>query len=481
VNTDDRSAEPGPRPKAPTAMRPQPVLPHLVLRSLPARAVAGVLVVEAAALTLVAITLPAPVTRADVGLAALLTTLSIVHTMLATGIERVRRRVAASSYFDLSSVWTFAAALLLPTALASLVILVVYAHLWHRVWRPAKVPLHRHVYTTATVVLAAAAAHAVVEACGGMPDGPTDMLAVAGVAAAVVAYVLVNTMLVALAILLSDSERPGRSVTAQDLVGRWDDNALEIATLCMGALAAVALDASPGLIVLALPPILVLHRAVLVRHLEEAASTDSKTGLLNAATWQAQARRAVRRSHREGRASGVLVLDLDHFKQVNDAYGHLSGDAVLAAVATVLRESVRDDDVAGRFGGEEFVVLLPGLADGPAGRTEAVAVAERLRRRIADVSVSVDTPDGPMTISGITVSVGAAVTVAGSAAPLEDVLRVADTALYAAKEGGRNRVRMAGEAVLDAPGVQAGGATPPAIPAPRTPGSERSGVVSEPH
>ena len=219
-----------------------------------------------------------------IGLAALLAVLSVAHTELATGIERARRRVAQSSYFDLSSVWTFAGALLLPPPLAAAVVVVVYAHLWQRVWRPSGVPLHRHVYTTATVVLAATAAHEVVTGAGGLPSDPADVAGALGVVAAVLAYVVVNTVLIAVAIGLSR-----HATDARELMGRWDDNALEIATLCLGGLAAVALGGAPFLVALALPPILVLHRAVRVRHLEEAASLDGKTGLLNAATWRARA------------------------------------------------------------------------------------------------------------------------------------------------------------------------------------------------
>ena len=373
-----------------------------------------------------------------------------MHTELATGIERTRRRAAETSYFDLSSVWTFAAALLLPPVLAAAVIVVVYLHLWQRVWRPNRVPLYRHVYTTATVVLAAGAAHAVVERAGGLPSGPDDVGGVVGVALAVLLYVLVNTVLVAAAIA-SSRDRTGM----RDLVGRWDDNALEVATLCMGALAAIALGSTPGLVALVLPPILVLHRAVLVRQLEEVASTDAKTGLLNAAAWQAEAARTIRRVHRAGGSAAVLILDLDHFKMVNDAYGHLAGDDVLAAVAAELRAGVREHDIVGRFGGEEFVVLLPDLANGAASHTEMYEVAERVRKRVAVLEVAVCTPDGGLTISGLTVSVGgAAVPTDGTS--LEQVMNAADAALYAAKRDGRNLVRIAGGVTVPTSPLRAG-------------------------
>lgn len=439
------------------------------LRRLPGRAVVGVVAVEAAAVAIAVIVAPVPPAPRDLFLAVLLVALSVLHTELATGIERTRRRVASSSYFDLSSVWTFAATLLLPLSVAATVILLVYAHLWIRVWLPAKVPLYRHVYTTATVVLAATAAHLVMAQAGGLPGGAEDLVGVTGLALAVLAYAVVNAGLVAVAILLSGSGG------VRDLLGRWDDTAVEIATLCMGALAAVALAASPGLVMLALPPILVLHRAVLVRHLEEAASTDAKTGLLNASSWQTQACRAVRRGYRAGADTAVLVLDLDHFKDVNDAYGHLAGDDVLAAVAAQLRAGVRAGDLVGRFGGEEFVVLISGLEPGVAGRAEVAVVAERLRNRIAGVHVAVDTPDGPMTVRGITISIGAALSRTGRSTVLDDMLKSADAALYEAKAGGRNRVRVAGLPSRDrlVADVTA------AIPRPRTPSPAGSEIAHD--
>ena len=427
--------------------------PGWTLRQLPARAVAAVLVVEMVTIGLVAAA-AATATPAlpEILLAASVAGLSVVHTELATGIERIRRRTAETSYFDLSSVWTFAAALLLPPVLAAAVVVVVYTHLWQRVWRPAKVPLYRHVYTTATVVLAATAAHLAVLKAGGLPSTPDDVPGVLGVAVAVVVYVGVNTVLVALAIRLTGA---GRSM--RDLFGRLDDNALEVATLCMGALAAVALAAAPGLVALALPPILVLHRAVLVRQLEEVAFTDAKTGLLTVAAWRTRAGQAVRRVQQDGSGAAVMILDLDLFKSVNDAHGHLAGDDVLAAVAAELRAGVRERDLVGRFGGEEFVVLMPDLRRGPGARRELLAVAERLRERIARLAVPVDTGNGLFTITGLSVSVGGAC-VPADGTELDQVLKAADTALYAAKRGGRNTVRIAGPAEIPAP--RAAGSAP---------------------
>src|SRR6478609_6146349 len=106
-------------------------------------------------------------TAREILMTGALVVLGLVHTEIASKVERMRRRVSDKSYYDLSSVWTFAAALLLPPPLAATVVVAVYLHLWVRVWRPAKSPLHRIVYTTAVVVLAAQAAHAVIAAFAG--------------------------------------------------------------------------------------------------------------------------------------------------------------------------------------------------------------------------------------------------------------------------------------------------------------------------
>jgi diguanylate cyclase (GGDEF)-like protein len=423
-------------------------VPPRSLRGLPARAVVAVLVVPVAAAAAIT-TGTAGVTGPDLAVAGLLVLFGIVHTELAAGIER-RRRAAEPASFDLSSVWTFAAAVLLAPALVGAVVVLVHLHLWLRVWRPAGAAPHRHVYTTAAVVLAGCAAHAVVGTVG-VPAGGAGPVEVAVLALAVLVYLAVDTALVAGVIVLAGGGR------LRAVVGRWDDNAVEVATVCMGALAAVALRSAPAMVVLVLPPILVLHRAVLVRQLEEAAATDAKTGLLTATAWRTAAEQALRRARRARIGAAVLILDLDHFKVVNDAHGHLAGDGVLAAVAEQLRAGVRQGDLVGRFGGEEFLVLLPDLPAGVSGHTELSAVAERLRRRVAalrvpvhgesrgDAATAVDT-----VISGLSVSIGGA-TAPLDGTELDQVLRAADASLYAAKREGRNQVRIAALAAVPQP------------------------------
>jgi diguanylate cyclase (GGDEF)-like protein len=370
----------------------------------------------------------------------MLSVLGVLHTEIAVGLERLRRQVADTPHGDLSSVWTFAAAVLLPPALTTVVVLVIFTHQWFRVWRSIRVPAYRHIFSTATVVLACHAAAAVLGYAGGGGlrglDGPRELLTVA---MAILAYATVNTGLVAAAIALS---APLPRPSPAQLIGHWDDNMLELATLCLGGLAAFALGSNPWQVPLVMAPLLVLHRAVLVRQLEEVASTDSKTGLLNAAAWHTQAAKELRRAQRGRTSAAVLILDLDHFKSVNDDHGHLAGDQVLSAVASALRAEVREHDLVGRFGGEEFVVLLPELGRELDGSGELHAIAERIRHRISTLSVVVSTPHGSLTIAGLSVSVGGAA-FPEHGAGLENLMDAADTALYAAKRDGRNAVRIA--------------------------------------
>ena len=388
---------------------------------------ATVLAIEVAALVLVLTrTGDATPTAAGIGHSLILAGLGVVHTELAVGVERIRLMVTRPTHVGLTSVWTFAAALTLPFAFAAGVAVIVQGYGWLRSGE-ARAPLYKHVYSTASVVLACGAASAVAAAAGG--------LASVVIPVALLVYTAVNSLLIAAVVALTVA--PPRDATT--LFGDVDANVLELATLALGALVALALGINPWLVALVLPPLLVLHRAVLVGRLEEAAATDGKTGLLNAHTWGARAQHQLRQAGGVGVPHAVLVLDLDHFKTVNDLYGHLAGDQVLAAVAAALRSEVRERDLVGRFGGEEFVILLVGRREG--GETDLGVIAERIRERVAGLVVDVTTPEGAARIRQLSVSVGGALH-PGGRADLDGLLRIADTALYSAKRAGRNQVRM---------------------------------------
>jgi diguanylate cyclase (GGDEF)-like protein len=407
--------------------------------SQPTRVIAVLGVVEVLALVLIAAEwVRFRPTVGAVVLAVVLAAAGIVHTEVATGVERARRQVGEKSYTDLSTVWTFTAALLLPAALATATIVAVYTHLWFRVWKPARYPLFRNTFTATTVLLAAMAAQEVVSATGGSATWAEGFTGLAALGAATLAYAAVNSLLIALAVAVSTPD-----ATPSNLFGQLDEIAVELATLCLAAMLALTLTVSWWFVFLVFIPILVLQRAILYRELAVAATTDGKTGLLTATAWNARALEAIDRARRERSTLAVLVLDLDHFKRVNDTHGHVAGDRVLAAVADAVRAEVRGDDLVGRFGGEEFVVLLPGL---PADRAAAElhAVAERIRVRVTRLAVPVETPDGPLTISDLSISVGGTMVPRAPGTTVEQTIALADRELYKAKDSGRNAVRIAG-------------------------------------
>ncbi len=172
-----------------------------------------------------------------------------------------------------------------------------------------------------------------------------------------------------------------------------------------------------------------IQNARLFSQVQRLAITDELTGLYNYRHFFELAKNEFDRARRFGRPLSAVLLDLDHFKQVNDTYGHAIGNQVLRVVAERFRYSLREIDILGRYGGEEFAALLPETdLDG------ARNVTERLRRYVADHPV--DTDRGPL---AITISLGVA-TLGKGCTDLDMLLEHADRALYAAKQAGRNRV-----------------------------------------
>jgi diguanylate cyclase (GGDEF)-like protein len=163
----------------------------------------------------------------------------------------------------------------------------------------------------------------------------------------------------------------------RDVLLKPDDLAVEIAMMILGAFTAQTIIQMPWLTPAVLVLIVVMYRGLLVKKLEVAATTDGKTGLLNATAWRELAQRHLWRAVRENQAAAMLVIDLDRFKALNDQHGHLVGDLALKAVADCLKHELRDYDAVGRYGGEEFAVMLPN-----AGANAAMRVAERLRQGI---------------------------------------------------------------------------------------------------
>ena len=167
-----------------------------------------------------------------------------------------------------------------------------------------------------------------------------------------------------------------------------------------------------------------------LKEAEQHSNTDALTGLANRRALEAFLRAAQITAMEAGTPLSILMLDVDHFKQFNDGYGHQVGDQVLRLVAKVLQENVRDCDLAARFGGEELMAILPGAAI-----DAGIEVAERVRRRIADARLTRRTTGEE--ISSVTVSMGVAQFRMGETA--DGLIARCDKALYQAKRKGRNR------------------------------------------
>ena len=396
-------------------------------------------VLDAAALTvlLLAVLRSPPALVGDPAATAtvvLLVVAAVLHAEVVRTLDRRRRLDVRRPHVEAAATWSFAAVLLLGLPLALVVTAVVSAAAWWRSWqrRPARVG----VAMIAVSVLATAGSGLVLATL------PPDVLRFGPVGPAVVLAGLARWAVHAVLTVVVAAAAPCRGTWPSPASTRVE-LALSAAATGVGLAAAEIAVRSPWVLGVLVLPLAAIHRETQLHELGRVAATDEKTELATAAAWRRHALRLlVRARRRRGgpRAVGVLMIDLDDFKVVNDRHGHLVGDAVLGAVARALRSELRTVDVAGRFGGEEFVVALADLAprDAP---DRCTAVAERIRRRVRTMTVELEGPD---VITDLSVSVGVAVHPADGDT-LDDLVLAADAALYTAKRTGRNRVCRAGE------------------------------------
>lgn len=366
---------------------------------------------------------------------ALVLFLAVTAVAFEEGVARATRlqlRLSSDLKRDMTSVWAVAAAVALAGAPAAMLLALIFTYTWFRQHRPAGRPRHRVIFNATTMIVSAFTASNVVSASESAWSGLPSVLPNAlSIVAVMVVFTLANRVIVTLSLV-------SLGARGMALLGSKDDNLLEFATLCLGGLVALAIEHEPLLTLLVVAPMVGLHRGSLMRELEQFAMTDSKTGLLNAVAWEQLAQRELARAEREKYPLAILIVDIDRFKGVNDRFGHLVGDQVLHAMGRCLAGALREYDGLGRFGGEEFVAVLP-----EANAADALAVAERIRARTNELLVHeiVGAPvDGAE--ARLSVSVGVAVTPTDGG-ELAELLHAADQALYQAKSGGRNQVRLA--------------------------------------
>jgi diguanylate cyclase (GGDEF)-like protein len=333
---------------------------------------------------------------------------------------------------DFITVWVLPVAILLPPVFA---VVTPIPLLMLTQWRVHKGVLYRRVFTAAAMGLAYGAASLVFRQFPPSFAGPdigTGLHAVTWTIAVAICEIVGGRghgLLIMAAVKLAD---PKVRLTKQLLTREGLQSDFTEANL--GVLITVVVAVSPVLALFAVPTWLLVRRFMMHGQLLAQARIDTKTGLLNASTWEQEAETEVGRAIRTGTPLALALVDIDHFKLVNDTYGHLVGDKALRAVTDALRSQLRAYDLAGRFGGEEFVVLLP-----HAREMDAINVAERLRAHIADMSIPIgdDLESGPCI--KLTISVGVSALDDDTGSELTDMIAAADAALYYAKETGRNK------------------------------------------
>ncbi len=404
---------------------------HLVrgwaLWSIPRSACLYMLVIEAlAAAGTITLLVTRGESQTDLVRVSVLAVLAIGYAEGTARIERLKRYMCSGRVFSNEvSVWICAGLLTVSAAWAAVLVVIIYGHLLVQRRHDKSNNPYRVAFTAAAAVLAVLAGKAILSAAGGTDAMRGGILGPVVAVGAVLTYSLGSLLVVMAGMWLTL-----RPPSVRAMLPDTDTIVYEVATLGLGVLAAELIVHT-----LVLTPIIIglaicLHRSSLVSGLDRSSRTDTKTGLLNNTAWNEHATGVLSRSQRDRQPVTVLFLDLDHFKAVNDTHGHLVGDRVLVAVADCLRRELRGHDGLGRYGGEEFVVILDRLT-----LPEAQLVADRLRNAVLALRVH----NGLQ----VTVSIGLTHEQLHHGTDLQQLLARADSALYQAKGLGRNRVHAA--------------------------------------
>jgi diguanylate cyclase (GGDEF)-like protein len=369
-------------------------------------------------------------TSRDLATAATFAAASVISVEVSMRLAWPRTRGDLISSDGLS-VWILPVALLLPPIYVAVMVVVPRLYVQIRVWRAQTM---KFVYSTATLGVAYAGASEIHRlilgavptkwTAGELLGGTRPVLAVL---AAITVWWVSHNLLVFAVVALTAGRTP---VIA--FVRNRETHIVDAVAICIGIAIALLWTVHPAAAALLAPAVLLMQHQ-LYSGLRQAVRRDLLTNVSNPQFWREAARREVDRAAASEANLAVLVIDLDHFKTVNDRHGHLAGDDVLAATARAIATALRPSDLIGRLGGEEFGAVLSGL-----NLPDAQRAAERVRAHIAATRVRSDRGDWIT----VTASIGIA-ELATNGSDLTDLLDAADTAMYAAKAAGRDTVCIA--------------------------------------
>ena len=328
-------------------------------------------------------------------------------------------QMPGNQVFHTGIAFSVAAALVLPPELV--VVVCVAQHLPE--WLRQRYPWFIESFNIANVVLSGLAAwsvRAAVEHNGMGMGASASTSSVAVAAAAAATFVLVNHTLLARMLRLAR----GHDLSASELFS-LDGLIADGVVAAVGVGVAFTLLHSWALVVVVALPLVLIQRALALPTLREQAFSDHKTGLLNSRGIDQPARNEFARARRIGRPLSVLLCDVDDLREINNSFGHLEGDGALATVAAAFRNELREYDLCARFGGDEFLIVLP-----ETGEEEAVAVARRIQAWLSEHPLP--TRDGKLAVR---ISIGTASLGEGEA-QIGEVIARADAAMYEEKRAG---------------------------------------------
>jgi diguanylate cyclase (GGDEF)-like protein/putative nucleotidyltransferase with HDIG domain len=349
----------------------------------------------------------------------------VVLTAAATVAHAFPVKSPRNVMYHTSVVFLVAAALLLSPQLLLLIPLAQTVPEWLRERYPWPVQGFTTANYTLDTLAAWGAADLVERHAAGLIPGSNPRFAASGLAACL-AFVAVNQLVVAGMLRIGR-----RSSVGGSRLFSLEGVSIDLVLTMLGVSLATFWRWDPWLVFAGLAPLVVVHRSLSVPQLQAEARVDPKTGLYNARYFATALEAELTRGARFGRPMAVIMADLDLLRDLNNSFGHLAGDAVLRGVADVFRSELRQYDVAARFGGEEFSILLP-----ETDADEALEIADRIRRTVAEREFHVATAADPLRA---TVSMGVAV-FPRDGTDANELIHQADLAVYRAKLQGRNRV-----------------------------------------